>query len=52
MNNFVDGAKLIGAGIAAAGFLGAGVGIGIVFGNLILGVSRNPALRAQLFQLT
>ncbi|WP_461117928.1 ATP synthase subunit C family protein, partial [Spirosoma jeollabukense] len=28
---------------------GAGVGIGIVFGALILGVSRNPSLRGQLF---
>jgi ATP synthase subunit C len=28
---------------------GAGVGIGVVFGALILGTARNPALRNQLF---
>ena len=26
-----------------------GVGIGVVFGALILGVARNPSLRGQLF---
>ncbi|CZR69768.1 related to ATP synthase subunit 9, mitochondrial [Phialocephala subalpina] len=41
--------KLIGAGAAAAGLIGAGTGIGTVFGALITGVARNPALRAQLF---
>ena len=28
---------------------GAGMGIGVVFGALILGVARNPSLRGQLF---
>ena len=42
-------AKYIGAGSAAIGLAGAGVGIGVVFGALILGVSRNPAMRGQLF---
>jgi F-type H+-transporting ATPase subunit c len=41
--------KLIGAGTAAAGLIGAGTGIGTVFGSLITGVARNPALRGQLF---
>ncbi|PMD67419.1 uncharacterized protein K444DRAFT_658475 [Hyaloscypha bicolor E] len=41
--------KLIGAGAAAAGLIGAGTGIGTVFGALITGVARNPALRGQLF---
>jgi F-type H+-transporting ATPase subunit c len=41
--------KLIGAGAAATGLIGAGAGIGTVFGSLITGVARNPALRAQLF---
>jgi F-type H+-transporting ATPase subunit c len=41
--------KLIGAGAAAAGLIGAGSGIGTVFGSLITGVARNPALRGQLF---
>jgi F-type H+-transporting ATPase subunit c len=41
--------KLVGAGVAAAGLIGAGTGIGTVFGSLITGVARNPALRGQLF---
>ena len=42
-------AKIIGTGLATTGLIGAGVGIGIVFGALILGVARNPSLRGQLF---
>ena len=41
-------AAKVGAGMAACGLIGAGVGIGSVFGALILGVARNPALRGQL----
>jgi len=41
--------KLIGAGAAAAGLIGAGTGIGTVFGALINGVARNPSLTGQLF---
>ena len=41
--------KLIGTGLATTGLIGAGVGIGIVFGCLILGVSRNPSMKNQLF---
>jgi F-type H+-transporting ATPase subunit c len=42
-------AKYIGAGLATIGLAGAGVGIGVVFSGLITAVSRNPALRPQLF---
>lgn len=42
--------KQIGAGSAAIGLTGAGVGIGTVFGSLITGVSRNIALKDTLFQ--
>ena len=41
--------KLIGAGLATIGLAGAGVGIGVVFGCLIIGVARNPSLKNQLF---
>jgi hypothetical protein len=41
--------KIIGTGLATTGLIGAGVGIGVVFGALILGVARNPSLRGQLF---
>lgn len=47
--NMLQAAKIIGAGLATIGLAGAGVGIGIVFGALILGVARNPSLRSQLF---
>nr|GFD11239.1 ATP synthase F0 subunit 9, mitochondrial [Tanacetum cinerariifolium] len=42
-------AKFIGAGIAAVGLAGAGVGIGSVFSALINGTARNPSVRSQLF---
>lgn len=45
----LESARLIGTGIATTGLIGAGVGIGTVFAALILGVARNPSLRAQLF---
>lgn len=49
----VTAAKIHGAGAAAIGLAGAGVGIGTVFGSLINGVARNPALRGKqlAFQL-
>ncbi|RYP65607.1 hypothetical protein DL771_008215 [Monosporascus sp. 5C6A] len=42
-------AKMQGAGLATIGLGGAGIGIGTVFGALIQGVARNPALKGQLF---
>jgi F-type H+-transporting ATPase subunit c len=45
----LQAAKILGTGMATTGLIGAGVGIGIVFGALILGVARNPSLRGQLF---
>jgi F-type H+-transporting ATPase subunit c len=44
-------AKLIGAGLAVISLGGAATGIGIVFGALIGGVSRNPSLKQELFNL-
>ena len=45
----IQAAKITGTGLATTGLIGAGVGIGVVFGALILGVARNPSLRGQLF---
>ena len=42
-------AKLIAAGLACIALGGAATGIGSVFGSLILGISRNPSLRKELF---
>ena len=41
--------KIIRTGAISGLIIGAGVGIGVVFGALILGVARNPSLRGQLF---
>jgi F-type H+-transporting ATPase subunit c len=42
-------AKLIGAGLATISLAGSGVGIGIVFGSLMVALSRNPFVGKQLF---
>lgn len=39
-NGFISGSKLIGAGLATSGLIGAGAGVGIVFGSLILSIAR------------
>src|SRR4029079_18276561 len=36
-------AKLIGAGLASIALVGAGVGIGTIFGNYLQGALRNPS---------
>jgi F-type H+-transporting ATPase subunit c len=45
----LSAAKFVGAGAATIGAAGSGAGIGTVFGNLIIGYSRNPSLKQQLF---
>lgn len=47
----LQAAKYIGAGLATIGLAGAGVGIGTVFGALVLGISRNPSLKDELFKI-
>ncbi len=44
-------ARDIGAGLAAIGVAGAGVGIGHIFSALVNSVARNPASRDQVFGL-
>ena len=39
----VEAAKLVGAGLATLGFIGPGVGIGLIWAALINSVGRNPA---------
>jgi len=43
--------KLVGSGLATIGLVGAGTGVGVVFGCLIMGTPRNPSLRNELFRL-
>jgi len=53
LNNFIGvylmSYKLLGAGIAAVSIIGSGIGIGLVFGLLILGVSLNPEVVDRMF---
>jgi len=49
---YVTSAKQIGAGLATIGMTGAGVGVGVIFGMLVLGLSRNPEMEALLFRYT
>ena len=42
-------AKLIGAGIACIGMGGAGVGVGVIFGNYLAAAVRNPSAAAGQF---
>ena len=41
--------KFLGAGLATISIAGSGVGIGVVFAALILGLSRNPSVKQQMF---
>jgi F-type H+-transporting ATPase subunit c len=45
----ITASKMIGSGLATIGLVGAGVGVGVVFGSLLLSLSRNPQLEKQLF---
>ena len=44
----LDAAKMIGAGLAAIGMIGAGIGVGNIWSNLIATVGRNPAAKADV----
>lgn len=50
MDNKLQGIKLLGAGLATIGLVGAGTGVGIVFGSLIQAVARNPQQEQRLFR--
>ena len=41
-------AKLIGAGLAAIGMIGSGIGVGNIWANLISTVGRNPSAKANV----
>lgn len=44
----ITGLKAIGAGIAACGMVGAGIGLGTVFGKFFEAVARQPSLENSL----
>ena len=45
----LEAAKMIGAGIACTALIGAGLGIGIIFGNYVSAAIRNPQAAGQFF---
>ena len=45
-------AKLIGAGLAAIGVIGSGIGIGNIFASFIQAVGRNPSAAGAVTQMT
>jgi F-type H+-transporting ATPase subunit c len=50
-NNIIILSKNIGAGLATIGLVGSGVGVGTVFGSLIIGISRNPFRYDEMFKM-
>lgn len=47
--DLTQAAKLIGGGLATIGVVGAGVGIGTIFGEYVAGAIRNPAAAPKVF---
>jgi F0F1-type ATP synthase membrane subunit c/vacuolar-type H+-ATPase subunit K len=41
----------LGAGLATSGLAGAGVGIGNIFGSLLLAIARNPTSEVTLTKI-
>jgi F-type H+-transporting ATPase subunit c len=48
----IEAAKIIAAGLATISLIGAGVGIGTVFGSFLVAVARNPLMLKTLFTYT
>jgi F-type H+-transporting ATPase subunit c len=46
----LQAAQKMGAGLSTMGLAGAGIGIGFIFGSLILGTARNPNLKDDMFR--
>ena len=44
----LESAKLIAAGLAACGLIGAGIGVGNVWAAYITAISRNPASKEEI----
>jgi F-type H+-transporting ATPase subunit c len=46
---FAEGMKYLGAGLATLGIIGAGIGLGSMFGNYFQGALRNPSAAKSQF---
>lgn len=45
-----EAARAIGAGLAAIGMIGAGIGVGNIFASALAALARNPAAKNDLQQ--
>lgn len=50
VTGLVMSAKLVGAGMATVGIIGAGIGIGVLFGALLISLSRNPYMEDKFLR--
>ncbi|MEZ5668406.1 MAG: ATP synthase subunit C family protein [Alphaproteobacteria bacterium] len=46
--NIVEGLRFVGAGLAAIGMIGSGIGVGTVWASYISSLSRNPASKDDI----
>lgn len=46
----LEAGKLIGAGLSTIGLVGSGMGIGFIFGSLLIAISRNPTIQGELMK--
>jgi F-type H+-transporting ATPase subunit c len=44
----LEAAKMIGAGLATLGMIGAGLGVGNVWSNYFVSIARNPAAKEEI----
>jgi F-type H+-transporting ATPase subunit c len=44
----LESAKIIAAGLATIGVIGAGIGVGNVWGSYITAIGRNPAAKKEI----
>tara|TARA_B100001989_G_C24247829_1_gene320598 strand:+ start:99 stop:338 length:240 start_codon:yes stop_codon:yes gene_type:complete len=42
--------RMVGAGLATISLVGAGAGVGVVFGSLVIGIARNPGQKDEMFK--
>jgi len=51
INALLSVGKSAGAGLATIGLVGAGVGVGVVFGSLVFSLGRNPSEEARFLNM-
>ncbi|MBM3468070.1 MAG: F0F1 ATP synthase subunit C [Verrucomicrobia bacterium] len=47
----MSAAKMIGAGLAMLALLGVGIGLGLIFSNLITAIARNPSTKDDVMKV-